>query len=55
MKTRVIQADTVQAANGINRAAPVVGTSETEVAAAREVVWDVLTGIEHWPPPGTRT
>ena len=26
-----------------------IGTSETEVAAARELVWDVLTGIEHWP------
>jgi hypothetical protein len=49
MKTRVIQDDVEPAENGINRAAPVVGTSETEVAAAREVVWDVLTGIEHWP------
>jgi Polyketide cyclase / dehydrase and lipid transport len=49
MKTRVIQDDAEPAENGINRSAPVVGTSETEVAAARDVVWDVLTGIEHWP------
>jgi len=49
MKTRVIQDDAEPTENGINRAAPVVGTSETEVAAAREVVWDVLTGIKHWP------
>jgi hypothetical protein len=49
MKTRVIQDDAEPAENGINRAAPVVGTSETEVAAVREVVWEVLTGIEHWP------
>jgi hypothetical protein len=49
MKTLVIQDDAAPAENGINRAAPVIGTSETEVAAARELVWDVLTGIEHWP------
>jgi Polyketide cyclase / dehydrase and lipid transport len=49
MKTRVIQDDAEPVENGINRAAPVVGTSETEVAAVRDVVWDVLTGIEHWP------
>jgi uncharacterized protein YndB with AHSA1/START domain len=49
MKTRVIQDDAEPAENGINRAAPVVGTSETEIAAVREVVWDVLTGIEQWP------
>ena len=49
MKTRVIQDDSEPAENGINRAAPVVGASETEVTAVREVVWDVLTGIEHWP------
>ena len=49
MKTRVIQDDAEPTQNWINRAAPVVGTSETEVAAVREVVWEVLTGIEHWP------
>jgi len=49
MKTRVIQDDVEPAESRINRAAPVVGASETEVAAVREVVWDILTGIEHWP------
>ena len=49
MKTRVIQDDAEPTQNWINRAAPVVGTRETEVAAVREVVWEVLTGIEHWP------
>jgi hypothetical protein len=49
LKTRVIQDDDEPADNGINRAAPVVGTSETEIAAVREVVWDVLTGISDWP------
>jgi hypothetical protein len=49
MKTRVIQDDAEPAEDGINRAAPVVGTGKIEVAAVREVVWDVLTGIEHWP------
>jgi uncharacterized protein YndB with AHSA1/START domain len=49
MKTRVIQDDAEPAENGINRAAPVVGTSETDIAAGRDVVWDVLTGIEQWP------
>jgi uncharacterized protein YndB with AHSA1/START domain len=49
MKTRVIQDDAQPAESGINRSAPVVGTSETEIAAVREVVWDVLTGIEQWP------
>jgi hypothetical protein len=48
MKTRVIQDDAEPSEYGINRAAPVVGTSEIEVVAVREVVWDVLTGIEHW-------
>jgi uncharacterized protein YndB with AHSA1/START domain len=49
LKTRVIQDDVEPAASGINHAAPVVGTSETEVDASRKVVWDVLTGIELWP------
>ena len=49
MKTRVIQDDAEPRASGINRAAPVVARSETEIVAAREVVWHVLTGIEQWP------
>jgi uncharacterized protein YndB with AHSA1/START domain len=49
MKTRVIQDDPEPAESGINGHAPVVGTSETEIAAGAEVVWDVLTGIAHWP------
>ena len=28
---------------------PVIGRSEIEIAAAPEVVWDVLTTIERWP------
>jgi uncharacterized protein YndB with AHSA1/START domain len=49
MKTRVIQDDAEPAETGINRTAPVVAGGETEIAAARDVVWDVLTGIEQWP------
>ena len=49
MKTRVIQDDAGPAESGINPVAPVVGAGETEIAAAREVVWEVLTGIERWP------
>ena len=33
----------------INKSAPVVGSSEIEIAAPPEVAWDVLTGIEEWP------
>ena len=33
----------------INRLAPVVGSSEIEIAAAPEVAWDVLTAIGRWP------
>jgi uncharacterized protein YndB with AHSA1/START domain len=33
----------------VNDQAPVVGASETEIAAAPEVVWDVLTAIDGWP------
>jgi hypothetical protein len=49
MKTRVIQDGPEPAENGINRQAPVVGTRAIEVAAATEVVWDVLAGIDEWP------
>lgn len=33
----------------IDERAPVVGSSEIEIAAAPEVAWDVLTAIEEWP------
>jgi hypothetical protein len=33
----------------VNDQAPVVGASEIEIAAAPEVVWDVLTAIDGWP------
>jgi hypothetical protein len=50
MKTRVIQDDSKPAAeSGVGQGAPVVASSDTEIAAAREVVWDLLTDIEHWP------
>ena len=49
MKTRVIQDDSGPTESRINQLAPVVGASETEIAAARDVVWEVLTGIERWP------
>jgi uncharacterized protein YndB with AHSA1/START domain len=49
MKTRVIQDDSEPDENGINRAAPVLGASETEIAADPVVVWDVLSGIRRWP------
>jgi hypothetical protein len=49
MKTRVIQDEAEPTDNGINRTAPVVATRETEIVAARELVWDVLTGIAEWP------
>jgi uncharacterized membrane protein len=35
--------------DGINQKAPVVGTSEIEIAAPAEAVWDVLTAIDRWP------
>ena len=35
--------------NSINERAPVVGASEIEIAAAPEVVWEVLTAIDGWP------
>jgi hypothetical protein len=49
MKTRVIQDDAGPVESGINPVAPVVGAGRAEIAAAREVVWEVLTGIERWP------
>ena len=33
----------------VNTSAPVVGTSEIEVAADPDVAWDVLTEIDRWP------
>jgi hypothetical protein len=32
-----------------NTSAPVLGQSEIEIAAAPEIVWDVLTTIDRWP------
>jgi hypothetical protein len=49
MKTRVIQDDSEPVQDRINTAAPVVGVRETEIAADREVVWAVLSGIRQWP------
>ena len=39
----------MSSASQINERAPVVGRSEIEIAAAPDVVWEVLTGIERWP------
>jgi hypothetical protein len=33
----------------INQHAPVVGSSEIEIATAPEIAWDVLTAIGRWP------
>jgi carbon monoxide dehydrogenase subunit G len=33
----------------IDASAPVVGSSEIEIAATQDVAWEVLTAIEEWP------
>jgi len=33
----------------INQHAPVVGSSEIEIATAPEIAWDVMTAIGRWP------
>jgi len=40
----------------IDQAAPVVGSSEIEIAARPEIAWEVLTSIEQWPSwnPGVK-
>jgi hypothetical protein len=42
-------ADETRSKSEINRSAPVVGSSEIEIAAAPEVAWNVLTAIGRWP------
>lgn len=39
----------MSARSEIDERAPVVGRAEIEIAAAPEVVWDVLTAIDGWP------
>jgi uncharacterized protein YndB with AHSA1/START domain len=33
----------------VNESAPVVSTARSEIAAPRELVWEVLTRIDEWP------
>lgn len=33
----------------VNRKAPVIASSEIEVAAPIEIVWDVISAIDQWP------
>lgn len=33
----------------VNEGAPVIATSETEIAASPETVWALMADIEHWP------
>jgi uncharacterized protein YndB with AHSA1/START domain len=42
-------AGTNRAVCEINQNAPVVGSSEVEIAATPEVAWEVLTAIARWP------
>jgi uncharacterized protein YndB with AHSA1/START domain len=49
VKTRVIQDDAEPPPSRINQSAPVVATREAEIAASRQVVWEVLTDIAKWP------
>jgi len=49
MKTRVIQDSADAGESGINHAAPVVASSEAEVSASPDIVWEVLTAIAQWP------
>jgi uncharacterized protein YndB with AHSA1/START domain len=41
--------DDTPALTGINKQAPINGSSEIEIAAAPGVVWEVLTAFESWP------
>jgi uncharacterized protein YndB with AHSA1/START domain len=34
---------------GINFHAPVLAADEVEIAAAPELIWDLIAGINHWP------
>jgi len=49
VKTHVIQDGAEPGGSGINQAATVVASSEAEVSASPDLVWDVLTLIEQWP------
>lgn len=49
MAETTIDAPTGRFRTGINKRAPIIGASEIEIAAAPEVVWEVLTAFEWWP------